>query len=926
MHFNPTDGRVETLATSNAPVAVLDSIDTVSPTTVIDLIAGQASRTPNALAIVCETERITYGELWDRVSTLSIGVRDRIGAVDSERAPVFVGLCFDRSADAIISMLAIMHAGYAFVPIDPEYPVERMADILADAPASCVLTDKSNGLRVQRAVDHVKAGYAARLETVQLDGLLAAAESTPRPDTHHHAVVDGYAYVMYTSGSTGRPKGVAIDHRALFTYCIADKEVYQLQVEDRTLQFSTLCFDIAVEEIFPPLVMGSSVVIRPSDRAASANELSEIIDRFDVTALHLATAYWHNWVDLMVATHQRVPESLRLMVVTGEKVSMEHYRRWQSLCHHPVLWCNAYGPTEATVSATVFVPEPGFDQEVMPIGKPLPGYEAFILDEEGRPVSGVETGQLFLAGPALAREYLHRPDITEDAFQTKLIEGRRVRTYATGDLARWLPDGNIDFAGRIDHQIKLGSYRIEPGEIEAALQLHTKVLQCLIGVSESRGIKSLHAYFSSDECEEGHAALVDDVASFLGERLPTYMVPQRYVVLKELPTTLNGKVDRKSLPSPEEGLTPGGADYTAPVTELQKQLCELWQEILQIKRIGIHDDFFLLGGSSLLVTQLIARLSGLEKVELPVRDFFANPTVAALAAHLVRLQGGSHEGDHKRMVGLRRATLPKVEPCFFGSDIPRYGVIHHSRMPSRQHAVVIAGGIGHEGTRSHRNLQQLSILLTQHGFDVIRFDYRGSGNSSGEPNATTWRAMWHDTLDAARHLMASTDAESWSLIGKRIGGSVIATGLATDTEPFPVGRLPQRVILWDPIVSGAAWLAMLQDFHKRVLKDFSRFPVRRSEVEPLEVLGMPLPIERQTSWKELNLNGVEPPPQTQLLWSAGNKDAELLEWHANAHQLPDTLAWGQLQHITSAYACPHSYNSILELLCQDDRTGVQSDA
>lgn len=926
MDLHPTDSHVDVLATINDPMAILDSSDATSQATIVGLIAKQASSTPMALAILCESESVSYGDLWIRVTELSVGLRDHIGAAESEGSTVFVGLCFDRSVEAIVSMLAIMHAGYAFVPIDPEYPVERMADIIADAPANWVLCDESNAPRIQQAVDQVVQGYGNLTETLRLDTLLAGASVATNADSRDHAVADGYAYAMYTSGSTGRPKGVAIDHQALLTYCFADQDVYQLQAEDRTLQFSTLCFDIAVEEIFPPLAMGSAVVVRPRDRSETANELSEIINRFDVTAVHLATAYWHNWVDLMVATDQRVPESLRLMVVTGEKVSMEHYRRWQTVCEHPVLWCNAYGPTEATVSATVFIPDDDFDDEVMPIGKPLPGYEAFILDDEDRPLSEMETGQLFLAGPALAREYLHRPDITRDAFQTKEIDGRRVRTYATGDLARWLPDGNIDFAGRMDHQIKLGSYRIEPGEIEAALQQHPSVLQCLIGVAESNGSKSLHVYVSTNDSQDGHAALVNDLASFLGDRLPSYMVPQRYVVLKELPTTLNGKVDRKALPSPDQGLTPGGADYTAPATELQRQLCELWQETLQIKRIGIHDDFFLLGGSSLLVTQVIARLSGMEQIELPVRDFFANPTVASLAQHLLRLQGKEHEGSEETSIRNRRATLPRIEPCFFGPELPRFGVIHHTRTQSRRHGVVIAGGVGHEGTRSHRNLQQLSILLTQHGFDVIRFDYRGTGNSVCDAAETTWKAMWHDAVDAANHLIATTNAETWSLIGQRIGGSVIAKGLATDTTPLPTSAQLDQVILWDPIVNADDWLGVIQGFHSSVLSDFSRFPVRRKIAERSEALGMHLPLERQESWKELKLNGVEPLPQTQLIWSAGNKDAGLLEWHADAHQLPDTIAWEQLQHITSAYSCPHTYALILELLCQDDGPGVTSNA
>ena len=364
------------------------------------------------------------------------------------------------------------------------------------------------------------------------------------------------------------------------------------------------------------------------------NELSEIVERYQVTAIHMATAYWHEWVDLMVASQTQVPSSLRLTIATGEKVSTAHYQRWLKLCEHEVLWCNAYGPTEATVSATVFIPENDFDAPDMPIGFPLPGYEAFILTDEFALVKDVGvTGELYLAGPALARGYLNRDELTAKTFLHVDIKGVETRVYRTGDLARWMKNGAIEFAGRIDHQIKLGSYRIEPGEIEAQLNKHPNVLESLITYEQIESQKFLLAYVAIGN----HSATVEQIAEYLRKELPAYMVPARYILLSHFPKTINGKIDRQGLPSVEEAKTAKDSSFAAPRCEVETHLCDLWARVLNLPRVGIYDDFFALGGSSLLVTRIVSELKQKWDMELPVRDFFANPTVAMAARHVRRL-------------------------------------------------------------------------------------------------------------------------------------------------------------------------------------------------------------------------------------------------------------------------------------------------
>ncbi len=427
--------------------------------TVIERFCRLAADLPNDLAIVFEDSQLTFSQLDHLASRIAHGMREK-GVKFGDT----VGLCIERRPEAIASMLAAFKIGAVFVPLDPEYPAERIRYMISDAAIRVIVTYDLAENPIACALESSTDGQLSLHNAITwLDCACPSLNQYPQQISCQFAGPDDLAYIMYTSGSTGMPKGVQIEHRALATYCEADQEIYRLTSQDRTLQFSTLNFDIAIEEIFPPLLTGGVVVIRPQGRSASHNELSSIIDQYRVTAIHIATAYWHEWVDLMVATASSVPASLRLVIATGEKVSVEHYHRWLSICKHEVLWCNAYGPTETTVTATVFIPNEQFSDKHMPIGKPLKGYQAYILDDQYRPLGLGETGHLFIGGPILARGYLNQPEKTAAAFLTvDLPVQGSTRIYRTGDLARWLPSGDIEYAGRVDHQIKVGSYRIEP--------------------------------------------------------------------------------------------------------------------------------------------------------------------------------------------------------------------------------------------------------------------------------------------------------------------------------------------------------------------------------------------------------------------------------------------------------------------------------
>ncbi len=887
-----------------------------------------ASEEPDREALVFETTQWTYARLNERSNQIAQRLLAR-GVQPEQR----VGLCIGHSPDAIAAMIGIMKARAAFVPLETQAPISHVAAICDDASISLVVCQNELGLRLQKLGLEV-----VNLEAVDGDG----TNRSSRPDFLELSDIppSQLAYVMYTSGSTGKPKGVQIEQGALAAYCQADIATYELEPTDRTLQFSTLSFDIAIEEIFPPLLSGGCVVVRPQERMASPIELSAIVDKYQITAIHLATAYWHEWVDLMRAASVSVPKSLRLMVVTGEKVSAEHYRRWQQLCDHSVLWCNAYGPTEATVSATVFIPPPGWDEETMPIGKPLPGYTAWILDDQQRPVVGDNTGELYIGGHALARGYLNRAKQNKRAFPVLTVDGKRMRLYRTGDLARWLPDGEIEFGGRMDHQIKIGSYRIEPGQIEAAINEHPKVHQSVVIACGENGKKSLVAYVAHGQ----ESLSCADVADFLSRRLPDYMRPARYLMLEAMPITRNGKIDRERLPNPKEAQAVRRQDAKQPRNALERQLCEIWSDVLQVPDVGVDDDFFALGGSSLLVTRVIAKIQSQLAYAVPVRDFFANPTIASIAAHLNHLETLDPSGDtaagpfgplsevaialRQRLPKLNARMISSGDDRLFGMHYPPVGPVadgradalsgqpvriqrttRHSVLPNRDsvrkrapNAVLICPPIGHEYQRSYRNIQQLAVQLSQAGCHVLRFDYSATGNSLSErpANVENWK---RDVRSAANWLRLEVPGATISVVGLRLGATLAATSGLTDIE---------RMVLWDP-VSGADLLETLRRFHRAALRDFRRYNVRRRTSERGQLYGfdMPSALATQLELLPLKLNS-KARNTTELMSSSVTAK---LHCHAVTRQrATDEILWENDRFAESAFASADCFRQIRRLL------------
>ena len=637
----------------------------------------------------------------------------------------------------------------------------------------------------------------------------------------------------------------------------------------------------------------------------------------------------------MVAAGERVPSSIRLMVVTGEKISVEHYRRWQSVCDHEVLWCNAYGPTEATVSATVFIPDDSFDAPNMPIGKPMKGYKAFILNDQLQELTSGETGQLFIGGPALARGYLNRDDLTQAAFVDVQLgcgtTSQLHRLYRTGDLARWLPNGQIDFAGRIDHQIKLGSYRIEPGEIEAVLDQHASVIESLVSYDRIEGKKFLIAYVATGHRQSASSASAQanaaELANFLRSRLPAYMIPTRYVFVPAFPHTINGKIDRDALPDPATSVVARDSDYVAPRTELESQLATLFQEVLNVTEVGIHDDFFLLGGSSLLVTQVVTRLTTQLDCELPVRDFFANPTVATAAKHVESLVADSQNSRTENVDGdlldkedqiAQRERLPLLRANYFQSGGQHlFSVRYQPRSNANGRAVLICPAYGHEYQRSYRNLQQFAVQLCQRGFEVLRFDYAATGNSTGHCQDASIELFRENVKDAAKYFCEQIGPQPLSLVGVRLGATVAASVTANVDLPHL-----DQVLCWDPIINGSDYLRMLEQFHDRALSSLAYFNRRRYRSAIDQLFGHQMNSTKRASFARLSFpdtfRSPGSSPRKRIIASGGYLHAEPgLQAFAKEHpvlETTDAIQWHDGQFAESAFSSPATYRAMIDCL------------
>ena len=585
------------------------------------LFEEQAARSPDSVAVVCGDGFLLYRELDLRANRLAHHLAKR--GVGPE---VPVGLCVERSLDMAVALLGILKAGGAYVPIAPDTPCDRSRFMLADTKAPVLVTQR--GLREKFS--------SCPLEIVCLDTDRPEIAREPETPCRSNATGRNLAYVIYTSGSTGQPKGVGVCHGSVVNHNLYVSEAFGLQSRDKVLQFASLAFDAAVEEIFPTWISGGCLVLPGTFALMAAEDFSEFVERNGVTVLNLPTAYWYELTLRLLESSRPLPASVRVVIVGGEKASSRQLDAWLSLTGGTRTWINTYGPTETTIISTLHLLNADAPAESAasdpPIGRPIANTTAYILDRKLQPVPAGVTGELYLGGAGVARGYINLPDLTRETFVGDPFCGDpERRMYRTGDLARYGADGTIEYQGRIDRQVKIRGFRIEPGEIENALQKHPAVREAVVLAREDRpGTKRLVAYVTPLGRISPTPA---EFGAFLRKSLPEYMLPCTYVALDRFPLTPNGKVDRLALPPPEGSIEPAKG-HVAPRTEVERTLAEIWSDILHREHIGVNDGFFELGGHSLLATRVVSRINLKLNVRLPLRGFFEARTLADVAAYL----------------------------------------------------------------------------------------------------------------------------------------------------------------------------------------------------------------------------------------------------------------------------------------------------
>ena len=587
------------------------------------LFEEQAARTPAAVAVVFEGQELTYQELNIQANQLAHYLQSL--GVNSE---VLVGIYLERSLLVIVGLLAVLKAGGAYIPLDPDYPQQRLTYMAEDAQISLLLTQESllDSLPVED-VGVIVLDKLAEILTVQ-------SPENPLSEV----VPENLLCLLYTSGSTGKPKGVMLTHAALVNHSWGISEVFGLTESDRVLQFASFGFDVAAEEIFPTWLKGGTVVLRPGQMFATLTDFADFIEQESLTVLNITPAYWHEWAIAVSQSLATVPSSLRVVAVGGDAVLPETVNIWRQMVGKRVQCINVYGPTEASVTAIVH-DLLDFQSEIINsvlIGRPIANTKAYILDQNLQPVPIGVKGELHLCGVRLARGYLNRPELTAEKFiNNPFAHSPFNRLYKTGDLARYLPDGNIECFGRIDNQVKIRGFRIELGEIEAVINQNIDVqTSCVIIREDTPGDKYLVAYIVA---HYERIPMISELRQFLSSKLPLYMVPQAFVFLESLPLTTNRKVDRRALPAPDK-IGNRRDQYVAPRNGIEEMLVQIWTEILKIEQVGIYDNFFEIGGHSLLATQLVSRIRSLFKIELPLRSLFGAATVAELAHLIGQLQ------------------------------------------------------------------------------------------------------------------------------------------------------------------------------------------------------------------------------------------------------------------------------------------------
>jgi amino acid adenylation domain-containing protein len=808
-----------------------------------ELFEAQVRKAPEAVAVVFEDATLSYGELNRRANRLAHYLRGLRVKPDAR-----VAICLERGFEMIVALLAVLKAGGAYVPLDPAYPVERLRYMLADSGPVALLT--------QGHPRGLFSGIGEALPVIDLTAPDPPWQDRPQtnPDRAGVGLTSRHlAYVIYTSGSTGQPKGVMVEHRGVCNLASAQVRGFAVDSESRVLQFASFSFDASIFEVVMALCQGASLHLVAQAEIMAGGTPIQTIKRTGITHATLPPAVLASLPD------EAGLDSVRTLIVAGDALTGELAKRWGQGRR----LINAYGPTEATVCATLHDCQP-HESGNPPIGRPIANTRIYILDSQGEPVPVGVAGELYIGGAGVARGYLNRPDLTAERFLADpFVADGQARMYKTGDLGRWLPEGTIEFVGRNDFQVKMRGFRIELGEIEARLREHGGIREAVVLAREDAvGEKRLVAYYA---CRESGGPGAGELRAHLAERLPDYMVPAAYVRLEWLPLTPNGKLDRQALPGPEAEAY-AGRGYEAPRGEMEEELARIWGEVLKV-RVGRHDNFFELGGHSLLALTLMEhmRRSGLH---LDVRALFVTRTLAELA---VTVGGQAHvvEVPPNRIPERCDAIVPEMLPLveLTQKEIERIvesvpggaanvqdiyplaplqkGILFHHLMGGRGDPYLLASQFSFDSrARMEAYLKALQGVIDRH--DILRTSVMREGLS--EPVQVVWRKV----------VLPVEEIELDPAAGD------VAGQLHARCDPrqyrIDVGRAPLLRVYVAYDRAQERWL-MVQLLH-HLAGDHSALEVMREEIEAhllgrADRLPAPLPFRNLVAQARLGVSGEE---------------------------------------------------------------------
>ncbi len=773
---------------------------------VVDAFRAQVRTRPDAVAVRAGDETLTYGELDAASDRLAAHLIQMTGFAAKR-----IAVLLPRSPQLLVAVLAVLKAGAAYVPVDRHLPAERIAYLLDDSGADLVITDAAQeGQLPETAPPHMVV---------------------PQPDDHD-ADIDfdipigpgDLAYVMYTSGSTGRPKGVMVTHHNLVNYVTWAHDVYGHNEPVSFPLYTSVGFDLTVTSMYVPLVSGGEVVIYPDDDARELAVLDvfddDAVDVVKLTPSHLAA---------LDASHLDT-RRIGALVLGGEDLRVDLATFTQDASGGRLTIYNEYGPTEATVGCMIHRYDPATDTDgSVPIGRPAGNARIYVLDIGLNPVPEGAVGELYIGGDGVAAGYLNRDALTADRFTPDPFHPGGTM-YRTGDLARWRGDV-IEYLGRTDAQVKVRGHRIELGEIEAALMEHPAVANAAVALREARpGDQRLVAYYVA---EPAVAANVTELREHLRKLLPEYMLVQHLVRLDALPLTTNGKLDRAALPDTVGEVTTSTMPV-APETDAERLVARLAADLLDVPDIDMNDNFFELGGHSILAMQLIARLHRETGHRLSPRVVLMN-TLGQAAAQLPGAMPSPRHNDETASTTTGADAVATTAFSFGPASSPLFGILY-TPAPSQSNgrAVLLCAPLGWEYMRSHWAMRKIARLAATRGFHVLRFDYFATGDSSGDRGMGSVDRWRRDVQAAATELRAASGAPTASVVGARLGATLAAAACVAGLDA-------DRLVMWDPVVAGAAHLATLERLHGELLALRGGRPPN-PRVQGDELVGFPYPV------------------------------------------------------------------------------------